>query len=109
MRFILIPEKVRAVFTTCVKECDILVALFGMAVDNWDDVEYILEGRPRIGREGWHAIYDLFCKFNEAHPGESVFPGGLWLSMGFLKDESLGPWEVDSSDMKFAFKREMKR
>ena len=37
---------------------------------------------------------------------ESTFPGGLWLSMGFLKDESLGAWQVDSSDMKFAFKND---
>ena len=109
MKSTLIQEKVRIVFATCEKECDALVALFSMAVDNWNDVEYILEGRPRIGREGWHAIYDLFCKFNEAHPGESVFPGGLWLSMGFLKDEMLGPWEVDCSDMKFALKQETKR
>jgi hypothetical protein len=51
-------------------------------------------------------ITDLFCQFNEEHPGESTFPGGLWLSMGFLKDESLGAWQVDSSDMKFAFKKD---
>jgi hypothetical protein len=59
-----------------------------------------------MGAEGWHAIYELFCKFNEEHPGESAFPGGLWLSMGFIKDESLGAWQVDSSDMKFAFKND---
>ena len=109
MKSILSQEKVRAVFTTCAKECDVLIALFEMAIDNWDDVEYILEGRPRIGRDGWHAIYDLFCKFNEKHPGESVFPGGLWLSMGFFKDESLGAWEVDSTGMKFEFKHDAKR
>jgi len=109
MKSILSQEKVRAVFATCAKECDVLIALFDMAVDNWGDVEYILEGKPRIGRDGWHAIYDLFCKFNEEHPGESIFPGGLWLSMGFSKDDSLGPWEVDSTGMKFAFKHDAKR
>jgi hypothetical protein len=36
----------------------------------------------------------------------STFPGGLWLSMGFVKDESLCAWQVDSSDMKFAFKND---
>jgi hypothetical protein len=106
MKSVLSQENVRAVFSSCEKECDVLIALLEMAVANWDDVEYVLEGKPRIGREGWHAIYDLFCKFNEDHPGECTFPGGLWLSMGFLKDELLDPWEVDSSDMKFALKRE---
>jgi hypothetical protein len=76
-----------------------------MAVANWSEVEYVLEGTPHIGATGWRAIYDLFCKCNEEHPGESSFPGGLWLSMGFAKDESLGPWEVDISQMKFALKR----
>ncbi|MBN1235863.1 MAG: hypothetical protein JW999_07435 [Methanotrichaceae archaeon] len=106
MKSILSEENVRAVFTSCDKECDALIALFKMAISNWDQVEYILEGKPHIGAEGWHAVYDLFCKFNEEHPGESVFPGGLWLSMGFLKDESLDAWEVDCSEMKFAFKNE---
>lgn len=51
-------------------------------------------------------ITDLFCRFNEDHSGESTFPGGLWLCMGFVKDESLCGWQVDSSDMKFAFKND---
>ena len=106
MKSIFDQEKVRAVFSSCSKECDVLIALLEMAVANWADVEYVMGGRPRIGSEGWHAIYDLFCKFNEDHPGECSFPGGLWLSMGFLKDENLEPWEVDSSDMKFALKKE---
>jgi hypothetical protein len=104
MKSVLSQERVRALFTSCEKECDVLIALFETAVPKWSEVEYVLEGRPHIGAEGWHAIYDLFCQFNEVHPGECAFPGGLWLSMGFLKDEELGPWEVDSSDMKFAFK-----
>lgn len=104
MKLILSEEKVRGIFYSNQKECDVLIALLRMAVPNWDDIEYILEGRPRMGAEGWHAVYDLFCKFNEEHLGESIFPGGLWLSMGFIKDESLEAWQVDSSDMKFAFK-----
>lgn len=106
MKLTLSEEKVRAVFSSCQKEYDVLIALFKISVSNWDEVEYILEGRPHMGAEGWHAIYEHFCKFNEEHPGESTFPGGLWLSMGFIKDESLGAWQVDSSDMKFAFKNE---
>ena len=106
MKSILSEEQVRAVFSSCQKECDVLIALLKIVVPNWDEVEYVLEGRPHMGAEGWHAIYDLFCLFNEKHPGESTFPGGLWLSMGFLKDESLGAWQVDSSDMKFAFKKD---
>jgi hypothetical protein len=106
MKSTLSEEKARSVFSSCQKECDVLIALFEIAVSNWDEVEYVLEGRPHMGAEGWHAIYDLFCKFNEEHPDESVFPGGLWLSMGFIKDESLGAWQVDCSKMKFAFKND---
>ena len=104
MKSVLNEEKAYSLFSSCEKECDVLIALLEMVIPDWDRVEYILEGRPRMGAEGWHAIYDLFCRFNESHPGESIFPGGLWLSMGFVKDEQLGPWEVDCSDMKFAFK-----
>jgi hypothetical protein len=106
MESILSEELIRGIFSSCQKECDVLIALLEMAVPNWDKVEYVLEGRPRMGAEGWHAVYDLFCRFNEDHPGESTFPGGLWLSMGFVKDESLCAWQVDSSDMKFAFKND---
>ncbi len=106
MKKILSEEKVRGIFSSSQKECDVFIALLKMVVPNWDEVEYILEGRPHMGAKGWHAVFDLFCRFNEEHPGESIFPGGLWLSMGFVKDESLGAWQVDSSDMKFAFKNE---
>ena len=104
MKMILSEEKVRSIFSSSQKECDVLIALFAMVISNWDEVEYILEGKPHMGPEGWHAIYDLFCRFNEEHPGESIFPGGLWLSMGFIKDESLDAWQVDCSGLKFAFK-----
>lgn len=106
MRSILSRERVISLFSSCDKECDVLIALFQMAIPDWSRVEYVLEGRPHIGAEGWRAIYDLFYSFNEEHPGECVLPGGLWLSMGFSKDESLGPWETDCSLMKFAYKHE---
>jgi hypothetical protein len=102
---VLDEQKVRALFNSCDKECDVLIALFALAVPEWERVEYVLEGRPSLGGAGWHAIYDLFCRFNEEHPGESAFPGGLWLSMGFSKDESLGPWEADSTAMKLVMKK----
>jgi hypothetical protein len=104
MKSILNEREVRAIFSSFQKECDVLIALFEKAVPDWDEVEYVLEGRPHMGEKGWRAVYDLFCKFNEDHPGENSFAGGLWLSTGFLKDECLGDWEVDSSQMKFAFK-----
>jgi hypothetical protein len=104
MKSILNEEKARALFSSCEKECDVLIRLLEMVIPNWADVEYVLEGRPRMGAEGWYAIYDLFCRFNQSHPGENLFPGGLWLSMGFEKDDRLGPWQVDCSDMKFALK-----
>ena len=85
MNSFLNEEKAIALFSSCEKECDVLIALLEMVVPNWADVEYVLEGRPRMGVEGWHAIYDLFCRFNESHPGGSIFPGGLWLSMGICK------------------------
>jgi len=107
MRSTLNEEQVRALFSSCPKECDVLIALLKMAIPNWDQIEYILEGKPHIGDGGWRTIYDLFCNFNENHPGESIFPGGLWLSMGFPLDKKLGAWEVDISDMKFITKPEL--
>jgi hypothetical protein len=63
MKSILSEEQVRAVFSSCQKECDVLIALLKIVVPNWDEVEYVLEGRPHMGAEGWHAIYDRFCQF----------------------------------------------
>jgi hypothetical protein len=97
-------KEVCKLFSSCSKEFDVLVGLLKMAIPNWDDVEYILEGKPNIGEEGWRTIYDLFCSFNGDHPGENMFPGGIWLGMGFSKDENLAAWEIDISDMKFIMK-----
>jgi hypothetical protein len=36
-----------------------------------------------------------------------MFPGGLWLGMGFSMDNKLGAWEVDISEMKFILKPEL--
>ena len=104
MRSTLKEEQVRTLFSTSSKECDVLIGLLKLAIPNWDNVEYVLEGKPHIGEGGWRTIYDLFCDFNENHPGESMFPGGLWLSMGFSIDKDLGPWDVDISEMKFILK-----
>jgi hypothetical protein len=106
MRSTLKEEHVRALFSSSTKECDVLIGLLKLAIPNWDNVEYILEGKPKIGEEAWRIIYDLFCDFNEKHPGESMFPGGLWLSMGFSVTKNLGPWEIDISEMKFILKED---
>jgi hypothetical protein len=94
-------EQVNALFSSYSKECDVLLGLFRLAIPNWDQVEYVLEGKPHIGESGWHTIYGLFRNFNENHPGENIFPGGIWLSMGFSIDRTLGAWEIDISEMKF--------
>ncbi len=69
MKLILSEEKVRGIFSSSKKECDILNSLLRMVVLNWDEIEYVLQGRPHIGAEGWHAVYDLFCRFNEEWSG----------------------------------------
>ena len=104
MKQALNEDQVKALFATCSKECDVLLGLLALAIPDWDRVEYVLEGKVCIGELGWHSIYDLFCSFNENHPGECVFPGGLWLSMGFAVDKSLGAWEVDTSAVRLIFK-----
>jgi hypothetical protein len=76
MKSTLDQEQVKALFSSCIKECDVLIGLLNLAVPNWDQVEYILEGKPRIGEGGWRAIYDLFRNFNENHPGEICFQEG---------------------------------
>jgi len=52
MRSTLNEEQVRALFSSCPKECDVLIALLKMAIPNWDQIEYILEGKPHIGDGG---------------------------------------------------------
>jgi len=39
---VLDEQKARALFTSCEKECDVLIALFGMAVPEWDRIEWLL-------------------------------------------------------------------
>jgi hypothetical protein len=104
MKLTLKEDQVKDLFSSNSKECDVLIGLFQLAIPNWDQVEYVLEGKPHIGEVGWHIIYNLFCEFNENHPGENMFPGGLWLSMGFLVDKNLEDWEIDNSEMKFHLK-----
>src|SRR5512137_580137 len=99
MKLTLNQEQVKDLFASCSKECDVLIGLLKMAIFNWDQVEYILEGKPHIGEVGWRTIYELFCNFNGNHPGENIFPGTLWLSMGFTMDKNLEAWEVDVSEM----------
>jgi len=92
--------EVETLFVACSNQDDILVGLYKMVVKEWDEVDYVLEGKPHIGVQGWHKIHSLFQKFDELHC-EDVFPGCLWLSLGFQKDEKLNAWDVDTSDMKF--------
>jgi hypothetical protein len=73
MKSTLDQEQVKALFASCIKECDVLIGLLKPAVPNWDQVEYVLEGKPRIGEGGWRAIYDLFWDFNKDQPGEICF------------------------------------
>ncbi len=76
-----------------------------MALKDWDNIEYILDGRPHIGSTGWRTIYDLFLKFDkEHHEKEDILPGIMWLGQGFKEDEGLGDWEIDTSEMKLVFK-----
>jgi hypothetical protein len=105
MKLALNADQVKALFSSYSNNYDVLIGLYRLALPNWDEIEYIVEGRPHIGEVGWHAIYDLFMAFDEMHhEKESVLPGGMWLGQGFIMDESLGGWEVDTSGMKLILK-----
>lgn len=106
MKRTLNEDQVKALFSSSMKECDILLGLFALAIPDWDRVEYVLEGKISMGESGWRAIYELFRSFDENHPAESTFPGGLWLSNGFAVDKSLDAWEIDASAVKLIFKPE---
>lgn len=83
MRSTLNEERVRALFSSSSKECDVLIGLLKLAIPNWDDVEYILEGKPHIGEGGWRTIYDLFCDFNEIIQERACSQGASGLAWGF--------------------------
>ncbi len=105
MRLFLDIDKVEALFASCGSQYDVLIGLYRLALKDWDTIEYVLDGRPRIGKEGWHAIYELFLKFDKKHHAEEdILPGSMWLGQGFKDDESLGDWEVDTSEMKLILK-----
>lgn len=105
MRSSLDREQVVALFSSLSSQYDVLIGLYKLALKDWDKIEYILEGRPHIGKIGWRAIYDQFLKFDEEHHSEEdIFPGGMWLSQGFAEDESLCDWEIDTTEMKLVLK-----
>ena len=107
MRSSLNSDQVKVLFTSCRSQYDVLIGLYKLALKNWDKVEYILEGRPHIGSLGWRMIYDLFLKFDkEHHANEDILPGVMWLGQGFIEDENLGDWEVDTSGMLLILKAE---
>ncbi len=100
-------DKVRALFVSCSSQYDILIGLYKLALPSWDKIEYVLDGRPHIGNTGWRTIYDLFLEFDKKHHrNEDIIPGVMWLGQGFIADESLGDWEVDTSEMKLILKTE---
>ena len=107
MRLSLDRGQVIALFASCSSQYDVLIGLYKLVLKDWDKIEYILEGRPHIGRIGWRTIYDMFLKFDkEHHAEEDIFPGSMWLGQGFVEDESLGDWEVDTTEMKLILKTE---
>jgi len=107
MRLFLDSDQVKALFTSCRSQYDVLIGLYKLALKDWDEIEYILDGKPHIGSKGWRTIYDLFLKFDkEHHASEDIVPGIMWLGQGFIADESLGDWEVDTSEMKLILKTE---
>lgn len=107
MRSSLNSDQVKALFASCSSQYDVLIGLYRLALKDWDKIEYILDGRPHIGSTGWRTIYDLFIKFDkEHHEKEDILPGVMWLGQGFIEDDSLGDWEVDTSKMKIILKTE---
>lgn len=105
MRLILNEDQVGALFQSSSDNYDVLIGLYKLTLPNWDKIEYILDGRPHIGEKGWHAIYNQFLRFDEKHHRtEDIIPGIMWLGQGFTADESLGDWEVDTSELKLIFK-----
>jgi len=98
--------QVRDIFLANNQQMEVLIGLYQLALPNWNQIEYILSGRPRMGKEGWHIICSLFQEFDRQNHGhEDIFPGGLWLSNGFESDPDLGEWEVDTSDLTLVLKR----
>jgi hypothetical protein len=105
MRSILNEDHVKDLFSSNWNNYAVLIALYRQALSNWDEIEYIVEGRPHIGEKGWHAIYDLFVAFDKKHHGrEDVVPGAIWLGQGFAMDERLGDWEIDTAELKLILK-----
>lgn len=105
MRVELDVNEVKSLFERSSHQDDVLEGLYRMVIPEWDRIEYIVEGRPHIGEVGWRTIFSLFEEFDGKHHGDFVFPGYMWLGLGFLLDKELKAWEVDTSEVKYIFKK----
>ena len=110
MRVTLRQEKVRGIFSLATRQDDVLDGLYRLIFTEWDSIDYIVQGRPRMGKLGWRAIFDMFERFDEEHHSQdAIVPGYFWISLGFSADEMLGDWDVDTSDVRFSLKADTKK
>ncbi len=110
MKVTLSQEKIRGIFFLATSQDEVLDGLYRLVFTEWDSIDYIVQGRPRMSKLGWRAIFDMFERFDvEHHSQDAIVPGYFWISLGFLADERLGDWEVDTSDVRFSLKADTKK
>jgi len=110
MKVTLSQENIRSIFSSSLHQDDVLDGLYRQVFPEWDFIDYIIQGRPRIGKLGWRAIFDMFERFDEEHHSQdAIVPGYFWIGLGFSADEMLEDWEVDTSDVRFSLKADIKK
>ena len=76
-------------------QADVLVSLYKLVFPDWDSIKQI-SGYPKISKELWQYICQLFIDFDKKyHP--TVMAGGCWMNTGFSSNELLTDDSVDLS------------
>ena len=87
-----IQERVQRVFEDARDQKEALRGIYRLFIPDWTSNSSRV-GWPSCGNGLYRLITSLFCVFDfENHP--DLPTGKLWRDEGFLRDVSLGNWEV---------------
>ena len=103
----LFPINVDPIFERNCHQTDVFKDLLTLVFPAWDVIERVEGGWPKAGTELAQYLMERFCLFDRVHHPR-VIAGGLWMNYGFSHDDSLDPWEVDTSHLTIHWQEDAK-